>query len=187
VGGTRPSPRRPRHPPHRLPRTPRRSCLQATRRLLRDAASPSPYFDGRSGKEESPPAPMVGRLSRLERAAWLAAEEVQAGVGRDPLQPGAERRAALVGRQPAPGPQEGLLRQVLGVLERAEHPIAVKAQPRSVLFPQTAKGLVVARQRRSETSRPVGLVPAANRSFGVMPRPWPVACRQDQLTDHAIG
>ena len=55
-------------------------------------------------------------------------EQVQAGVGGDPVQPGPERRPPLEGLPPPPGTQERLLHGVLGVLERPEHPVAVHVQ-----------------------------------------------------------
>nr|BFE69445.1 hypothetical protein GCM10020092_027460 [Actinoplanes digitatis] len=55
-------------------------------------------------------------------------EQVQAGVGGDPVQPGPERRPALEGLPPPPGAQERLLHGVLGVLERPQHPVAVHVQ-----------------------------------------------------------
>lgn len=55
-------------------------------------------------------------------------EQVQAGVGGDPIQPGPERGAPLEGLSPPPGTQERLLHGVLGVLERPEHPVAVHVQ-----------------------------------------------------------
>jgi hypothetical protein len=57
-----------------------------------------------------------------------APQRVQAGVGGDLVQPGPEPGAALEAPAPPPGAQEGLLDQVLGLLERAEHPVAVDVQ-----------------------------------------------------------
>ena len=55
-------------------------------------------------------------------------DRVQARVGRDPVEPGAQRAAALEPRQAAPRAQQRLLQRVLGVVERAEHPVAVRVQ-----------------------------------------------------------
>src|SRR3712207_8932066 len=49
-------------------------------------------------------------------------------VGRDPVQPGAQRRTALEIGQPAPGPHHRLLHGVLRVEGRAEHAVAVPDQ-----------------------------------------------------------
>ena len=76
---------------------------------------------GRAAATGSPPARGRGRRRRVR-------EEVQAGVGRDPVQPRPEGRPGLVASRAAPGAQERLLHQVLGVVERAEHPVAVHPQ-----------------------------------------------------------
>ena len=81
-------------------------------------------------------ARLVERRARLGRRPvvdrqhppLLALELVQARVGGDPVQPRAQRRAALEVGAPAPGAQAHLLQHVLGVVRRAEHPVAVGAQ-----------------------------------------------------------
>jgi hypothetical protein len=55
-------------------------------------------------------------------------ERGQAPVGRDPVQPRTQRRSALEPLIGTPRPQVGLLDQVLGVLDRAQHPAAVRQQ-----------------------------------------------------------
>ena len=55
-------------------------------------------------------------------------ERGQARVGRDPVQPGTQRRTALEPIVGTPRPQIGLLDQVLGIVDRAEHPVAVRQQ-----------------------------------------------------------
>ena len=60
--------------------------------------------------------------------AATAFDGSQARVGRDPIQPGAHRRTALEPVKRAPCPQIRLLNQVLGLLGRAEHPVAVSQQ-----------------------------------------------------------
>jgi hypothetical protein len=52
----------------------------------------------------------------------------QAGAGGDPVEPGAQRRAALELVVAAQRAQVGLLHQVLGVVHGAEHPVAVGQQ-----------------------------------------------------------
>ena len=54
--------------------------------------------------------------------------DVEGGVGGDGVEPGANAAAALELVQPAPGAQQRVLHGVLGVLDRAEHPVAVGAQ-----------------------------------------------------------
>jgi hypothetical protein len=67
-------------------------------------------------------------LAAGRRLRAALGEQVQAGVGGDPVQPGPKRRPALEGLPPSPGAEERLLDGVLGVLERPEHPVAVHVQ-----------------------------------------------------------
>jgi hypothetical protein len=78
------------------------------------------------------------------------AQGVQAAVGGDPVQPGADRRALLETGQPAPGRQQRLLKRVLGVLGGAKNPVAMDLQlvligvhqlPERVLVPGPGPGL----------------------------------------------
>src|SRR6202000_1134510 len=71
------------------------------------------------------------------------AERAQAAVGGDPVQPGAQRGAAVVPGQTPPGVQQGLLERVLGILERAEHPVAVHLQFTAVRLGQRPERLAV--------------------------------------------
>jgi len=63
-----------------------------------------------------------------QRPAGVTAQEVQAGVGSDPVQPAAEGGLSLEALALAPGLEEGLLHHVLGVVVRAEHAVAVHLQ-----------------------------------------------------------
>ena len=59
-----------------------------------------------------------GRVRQLgPRSAATGPQGVQAPVGRDLVQPRAQRRAPLVPVQTPPGGQQGLLQHVLGVLQ----------------------------------------------------------------------
>src|SRR5215204_6088673 len=49
-------------------------------------------------------------------------------VGRDPVKPGTRRTIAAELRQCPPGANQGVLQRVVGVVERAEHAIAVSVQ-----------------------------------------------------------
>ena len=97
-------------------------------RLLRDERGVGPALlrghlvEQLVGERLQPRHLAAGRLAR----ALL--ERVEARVRGDPVQPGAERGAALERLAPAPGAQERLLHQVLGLFERAEHPVAVDPQ-----------------------------------------------------------
>ena len=66
-------------------------------------------------------------LARHRRPRALV-EGVQAGVGRDLVQPGPERGPAGERRPPPPRTQERLLDKVLAVVEGAEHPVAVQME-----------------------------------------------------------
>ena len=61
-------------------------------------------------------------------APLAAAEHVEADVRRDPVQPRAQRGAALEAVVAAPGADERLLHRVLGLERRAEHAVAVGRQ-----------------------------------------------------------
>jgi hypothetical protein len=63
-------------------------------------------------------------------------EHVQADVGGDPVQPGAELRSAVEAGPAAPGFQERLLHRVLSLVERGQHPVAVDVQLTPVPFGQ---------------------------------------------------
>ena len=71
----------------------------------------------------------IGSLRRAEvhrpRAPLAAFEHVQADVGGDPVEPGAQRRPALEAVEAAPGADQRLLHRVLGLERGPEHPIAV--------------------------------------------------------------
>jgi hypothetical protein len=72
-------------------------------------------------------------------------DRVQADVRRDPVEPGTERAATLELGQAAPRPQEGFLQGVLGVLQGAEHAIAVRVELCVVLPDDVTEGVLVAR------------------------------------------
>ena len=79
-----------------------------------------------------------------------ALEDPEAGVGRDPIEPGSERRAPVVRLAAAPGAEEGVLDCVLGVLERAEHPVGVHLQLGAMPFDERRKRSGVAPRRRGD-------------------------------------
>ena len=91
-----------------------------------------------------------GRLGRLERGDRRRrpppglAPCVQAAVGGDPVQPGPQRGPAFETGQAAPGREQGLLHHVLGILNRAEHPVAVNLQLAPVWLGELAEGLPIA-------------------------------------------
>jgi hypothetical protein len=82
-----------------------------------------------------------------EYPAGPSVEGVEAGVGRDPVQPGADRRATLEAMQVPPGAQERLLHQILRLVERAQHPVAVHPQLAPIALHERGERGVVARSR----------------------------------------
>ena len=82
---------------------------------------PVPPPDGRPGRPRARPA---GR----QRPPTALLGRGQAGVGGDAVEPDPQRRPAFEPAVRPPGPQVGLLHGVLRVVERAEHPVAVRQQ-----------------------------------------------------------
>ena len=62
---------------------------------------------------------------RRKDSARSAGDQSEAGVRGDPVEPGPQRAAALEASQPAPRAEQCLLNGILGVLNRAEHAVAV--------------------------------------------------------------
>ena len=81
------------------------------------------------------------------RAPLLAVEHVEADVGRDPVEPAAEGRAALEAVEAAPRAQERVLHRVLGLERRAEHPVAVRGELPAVAL-QVVEGDLGLERRR---------------------------------------
>ena len=67
----------------------------------------------------------LGHVPLLRGASAGRTTHVEAPVGGDPVEPGAERGAALEPSEALPGGQQRVLEGVLGILEGAEHPVAV--------------------------------------------------------------
>ena len=88
----------------------------------------------------------VGRGRVVDRQHPLGPplDRPQAGVGRDRVEPRAQRASPLELREPAPGVQQRILERVLGVGHRAEHPIAVGVQGAAMGLDQPGEGVLVA-------------------------------------------
>jgi hypothetical protein len=86
----------------------------------------------------------------LPWAARSGAQRVQATVGRDPVEPGPHGGPALESLEAPPDRKKRLLHHVLGVLERAEDPVAVHLQLAPVRLGELAKRLLVAGARPRE-------------------------------------
>src|SRR5215469_6038812 len=85
------------------------------------------------------------------RAAPVSPQRVQRAIRGDPVQPGTNRRASLELRKPAPGGEQRLLEQVLGVLSRANDPVDVQLQLTPVGLRQFAERILVAGARTGES------------------------------------
>ena len=109
---------------------------------------------GRLGRFDAGHVPLLGRAS-AGRAA-----RVEAPVGGDPVEPGAQRGASLEPAEALPGGQQRVLQGVLGVLERSEHPVAVHLQLPPVRLGQLAERVAVAGPRPRRSGR---LSPLARR------------------------
>ena len=78
----------------------------------------------------------VAEGAERRHAPPVALDRVEAGVRRDLVQPRAEPVVALERGAAAPRAQERLLHEVLGLLEGAEHPVAVDVQLAAVALGQ---------------------------------------------------
>ena len=70
----------------------------------------------------------LGERVHRGQPARAAPERVEADVRRDPVEPGADQRAAVERLARPPRPQERLLDGVLGLVERGQHPVAVDVE-----------------------------------------------------------
>jgi hypothetical protein len=95
------------------------------------------------------------RLGRNPAAG--TAQRVEALVGRDAVQPGAQGRALLEPGQPAPGREQRLLQQVLGVVQRAEYPVAVHLNFAPVRIGEFAERVLIAVSGTPEQRRIVAV------------------------------
>jgi hypothetical protein len=91
-------------------------------------------------------ARIVTRRSVVDRehAPGPPRDRVQAGVGSDPVEPRSQRASALHAGETLPGPQECVLEGILGVVKRAQHPVAVGLELPLVRLDEVAKRVLVA-------------------------------------------
>jgi hypothetical protein len=95
---------------------------------------------------------LTRRFGHRARPPRRRPQRVQAAIRRDPVQPRPQRRARRVAVEPAPRRQQRLLQQVLGVLHRADDPVAVKLQLAPVGIGQLAERVLVSRACAGERS-----------------------------------
>src|SRR6266536_370243 len=78
----------------------------------------------------------IGHVPLLGQPSAGRPSRVEAPVGGEPVEPGAQRGAFLEPSEASPGGHQRVLRCVLGVLERSEHPVAVHLQLAAVRLDQ---------------------------------------------------
>jgi hypothetical protein len=81
---------------------------------------------------------------QILRAAPGRPERIEGAIGRDPVQPGTDRRAALEALEATPPGEEGLLEQVLRVLDRSDDPVNVHLELTPVRVGQLAERILIA-------------------------------------------
>jgi hypothetical protein len=94
----------------------------------------------------------VGRRDDVERhdALRALADDVQRCVGGDSVEPRPYRLVALEPAESAPGAQHGVLERVVGVVQRAEHPVAVRVQLAAMRVDKGAERPLIALARSLE-------------------------------------
>src|SRR5213594_4704446 len=93
-------------------------------------------------------------LTQLGGPCTPSRDRGKADVRGDCVQPGGELRAWLVAVGAFPRAQHRLLERVVGVVERAEHPVAVEMERPAVWLDQERERLLVHRLR--DATRPAG-------------------------------
>ena len=144
-------------------------------RAERDVDAPRERVGIRLEPHDFTEASRLGRLNLgdvplLGRASAGRAKRVEAPVGGDPVEPGAERGASLESSEALPGGQERLLQGVLGVLEGSEHPVAVHLQLSAVRFGQLSERVAVSGPRPDDQ---VGCHYSTQRDVGRSPNHLP--------------
>ena len=125
---------------------------------------------------------VLGRGREVDREHPPALGLLEARVGRDRVQPRAQRAALLEAGEPAPGAQQRLLDGVLGVVHRAEHAVAVRVQLAPVRLHQRAERVLVARRAPRSGAReplPSKALTSAGRSCWIQ---WPQPSRMCEET-----
>jgi hypothetical protein len=116
-----------------------------------------------------PRARVRGRaVVNRQHASRSPLDHAQADVSRDRVQPRTQRAAPFELGQPAPCLDQRLLDRVLGIVNGAEHPIAVRMQQPSVWLDQLGVGALVPQPRRVQQdalARLIDLFVAAHRQL----------------------
>src|SRR5260370_7215498 len=88
--------------------------------------------------------------------------EVKGGVGRNAVEPGANRGPSLESGPALPRPQQGLLHQVFRVIERAQHPVAMHVELTSIRLCESRERSLIARSHTREEGSGVIWIRGAN-------------------------
>ena len=128
----------------RWPPAPRNERPEPSGSRSPDTARPDRARSTPTRAADRPPrAVRTGPVVDRKHAFGAAGDQVEAGVGDYPVEPGSRRAPALEAGQPAPGPDERLLERVVGVVHRPEHPVAVRVHRSAVGFDQLVEELLL--------------------------------------------
>jgi hypothetical protein len=94
-----------------------------------------------------------GGVTGREAARRPARDQLQACVGRDLVEPRADRASLLEASESPPRAQQRLLQRVVGVVEGAEHAVAVRVQGAAMRQYELAVGALVASARTLQQLR----------------------------------
>jgi hypothetical protein len=86
------------------------------------------------------------------RATPLVPRRVPAAICRGPVKPDLQRGSPVEALRPAPGGQQRLLEKILGILNRAEHAIAMRLELPPVGVDELAERPLVSRAGAGERS-----------------------------------
>jgi hypothetical protein len=96
--------------------------LAALQQTVRVGLKPKPF-----GRSRQLPFKIRGGASiKRKHSTRPLRQRIQTRVRRDPVQPGPKRGPPLEALAPPPRPQERLLNQILGLLQRADHPVTME-------------------------------------------------------------
>src|ERR671923_1385136 len=121
-------------------------------------------------------------VDRRGLAAAALLDHPQADVRRDPVEPRRELGARLEPTDPPPGAQHRLLERIVGVVDGAEHPVAVRVQPAAQRRRQLHERLLVPRGRGGQKLHGPTLLRHRRRRSQLRPGRW-VECSRPPAED----
>jgi hypothetical protein len=115
---------------------------------------------GRLDQRRAEPGVRVRRRAVVDRQhpRRSSLDHAQADIGRDRVQPGAQRAASLELPETAPRVDQRLLHGVLGVLDRTQQPVAVPVQRPPVRLNQLSVGTLIPGLRGVQQKSLTGVV-----------------------------